>query len=452
MSDFPTEILLNIFQHLPMYSQNECLFVSRTWHSAARFFTDLNKNIVSLRGYYAIRQLSREIAVNPSRGTNIRKMLFIMRTGTGDPIQREEFLRILRGCPNLAELVFVDINPIYYILYMIDAAIDLPNLELVRVEDRMYLYSLGHNFVELAYMYRATINRLSVDLGDGYFSHALGVNEIPTYLNGFISLKYLSITTNSSIVFDSIIRSCPQLQILKLHIDYSRFQVQDASQDAPHISASQLEVLQIDGRAISHEMHTYLLNHCQHLKGLAISGFCEDIDIILQTFRSFNRSHALPITAFSFNDGFPVVSKMLQNISNWFPNVRQVELRGSDVSSLINNRHNMILDFNDLNIRYISIDLSGLFLSYRSPIERIALEIISDDFTVWYQKEGKWRSRSQFVIKDNKRYTNTVTKERRMHSIRTSVISIRSATIRNIRVHFLHHNSPLNQIINLSNN
>lgn len=452
MSNFPIEILLNIFQHLPMYSQNECLSVSRTWHSAARSFIDVNENIVRLHGYFAIRQLSREIAANPNHGTHIRKMLFIMRTSTGDPIQREEFLRILRGCPNLAELIFVDVNPIYYVLYMIDAAIDLPNLELIRVENRLHLYSLGHNFVELAHMYRATINRLGVRLGDGYFSHALGVNEIPAYLNGFVSLKQLSITTNSSIVFDSIIRSCPQLQILKLHIDYSRFQVQDASQDAPHILASQLEVLQIDGRVISREMYTYLLNHCQHLKGLAISGSCEDIDRILQTFCSFDQSHALPITHFSFNDDFPISSKILQGLSYWFPSVRQVELRGSNMSALINNSHNMILDFNDLDIHYISIDLSELFPGRRSPINRIALEIVSDDFTVWYQKEGKWRSRSQFVIKNNKRYTNTTAKERRMRSIRTAVISIRSATVQNIRVHFLHRNSPLDQIINLNSN
>ena len=139
----------------------------------------------------------------------------------------------------------------------------------------------------------------------------------------------------------------------------------------------------------------------------------------------------------------------MQNLGRWFPHLIQVEIKGFDLASVTSNHYKLPLDFSQLNLLYISIDISHFFAYRRSSLARIALELLTDTATIWYQREGKWKTGKQFLLKDNAHYTNGTSREKRMRSDKTAVISIKTFNIQIIRLLFTSHHTSFDQVIRL---
>ncbi|CAO0802105.1 unnamed protein product [Mucor circinelloides] len=452
MALFPAEILLNIFQHLSIYSQHQCLQVCRSWNAVARTFTTDDTHKVELYGYGGIRRLARAVATSPTHGLAVRQMYFIMQTSTGDPISQIEFINLIRQCQNLQEIIFVDVNPFYYIQYLCRRNVRLPQLELIRLGSRAPYYIFGQNYANLTFKYRATLNQLCVYVTASELSY-LGVNSITDYLSQFPCLKYLSINTHCPIVFDALIRACPQLQMLRLRMQSTAsFQVIDGDIIPASLNpVSQLETLKINDMLMTQQLYRYLSRCCTFLSQLVITLNSEaDLGSLLQTFGAFDHAHALSISNISFNNYWPKANPLMQSLGCWFSTLTQIEIQGFDVASAKEDDYNVPLDFNQLNLLYISIDISSFVSCKNSSLARIALEITTGNATKWYQREGKWKTDKQFVLKDNLHYTNLSSREKRMKNDKTVVISIRASSIQSLRLLFTSHNNSFNQVIRLN--
>ncbi|CAO3646730.1 unnamed protein product [Mucor fragilis] len=455
MERFPTEILLNIFQHLPtIYSQHQCLQVCRSWNAVAHTFTTDTTHKVVLYGYGGIRRLPRAVAADPVQGLAIRQMYFIMQTSTGDPITQYEFIALMNGCPRLAEIVFVDVNPFYYIRYLCRHNVQLPQLEQICLGSRSPDYMVGHDYVNLAYKYRATLHQLCIHVPASSIN-SLGLSSITNYLRRFLCLKHLSLNTSCPIVFDALIRACPQLQVLDLKMrSRNSFKVMGDERNDTTLDlnpASQLETLKLNSALMSLQLYQYFKHCCPCLSHLTITLNSDaDFDPLTRTFDTFRDAQSLAIIDISFDNYSSEANILMQNLSRWFPRLIQVEIKGFDLASVTSNHYNLSLDFRQLNLVYLSIDISHFFDTRKSPLARIALELVTDSGTIWYQREGKRKTGKQFVLKDNPHYTNDTSKEKRMRSDKTAVITIKASDIQTICLLFTSHHSSFDQIIRLS--
>ncbi|KAF1800991.1 hypothetical protein V8B55DRAFT_1589564 [Mucor lusitanicus] len=448
ITDLPSELLPNIFRFLPIYSQRQCLAVSRCWNASVRPSIPTDADKMDLHGYGGIRNLFTRIQANPEYGRRIRRLNFIMQTGTGRPITRNELVATLEGCPNLAEIDFVDVNPFYYLMYMVDEEVQIPKLELVRVGESHHLASLGHRFVDFAFYYRRTINRLKVHIDSNDFSLAVGVDSLNAYFHRFTALKHLNLVTRCPIVLDELLDACPSLQKLTLDAPPNSFQAID-----PHIGALAepiIETIEVKQTLMTAELYVYLRDHCRHLTQVSVFGHASaDDNTVMSTFRRFGRQEALPIVNISFKKDFPVSAAMLESIHVWFPNVCQIELKESNLFSVTGGSKNIALNFGNLHLQYLSLDLNPLIGRRRSVCNKVALEIISGNTTTWYQRDGKCRAQRVFNLKTRTSYIKAAAKQKRLESNTTSVITIQAAYVNNIRVHITNRHSSLNQLIHL---
>ncbi|KAL9538661.1 hypothetical protein MBANPS3_010770 [Mucor bainieri] len=274
----PNEILVNIFQHLPLYSQRQCLQVCKTWNTVAHTFTDDGSQRVMLHNINDIERLFQQVSLDPARGACIRRMCFISKQRIIDhPFTAPNvFAALMKACPNLAELEFVNICPRHCIDLLRSDAVDLPKLEIIRFpgyqrssSDHLparYLMDLSHKYCE-------TITQACIRINN-YFTVA--------NLQRFKILKCLSLEVYCPVELDALITVvCPQLQVLKLKVPYiTNFQVvkgvstnviNDVSQKA---GASrlipQLETLKIDQYLLTQDLFDYLKRHCPYLSQLDI--------------------------------------------------------------------------------------------------------------------------------------------------------------------------------------
>ncbi|EPB91762.1 hypothetical protein HMPREF1544_01476 [Mucor circinelloides 1006PhL] len=444
---FPTEILLNIFQHLSIYSQRQCLFVCKSWNAAARpFITRLDTNTRRLYGRNCLFRLARNTLMNTDYGLGIRRLELFLPTKTEHYNIQIDLIHILEGCHNLAEIIMRMYNPFPLVVCMVERRVDLPHLELILVDNKAQLLSLGFHYLNLASLYKATLNQLAIRIYAGAFSRFLAVDNISAYLQEFVNLKYLSLDTDCPVILDSILKACPRLQRLKLQVKLASFQLRKSGA-MDQCSEFQLEVLDMDGHLISHDVYLYLAKSCKYLVQLILSNPCKQLYPIISTFHASAQDKSLQIANLTFKDQFPATAEMLQDINYWFPTVRQVELSGCNLSSLIDEHHNLLLDFNDLNLDYLSLDLDPLFNHNHRFLDRVALELVMDDFTEWWQRDGTAKSRQQFRVRNTKQYLHPSARQRRIQSNQTAVITIKAESILTLRLHFLKLDSPLDQTI-----
>ncbi|KAK4510841.1 uncharacterized protein ATC70_005276 [Mucor velutinosus] len=233
-----------------------------------------------------------------------------MQTSTGDPINQHEFIDLMNGCPHLAEIVFTDVNPFYYIHSLCrQHNVKLPQLELIRIGSRSANHMLDHDYVNLACKYRATLNQLCVHVATSDIIH-LDLSSTANYLRRFPRLKCLSLDTSCPIVFDADIRACPQLQVLCLRMHSSiSFKVMSDEQNDTLTAlnpASQLETLKVDDLLLSQQLYRYLKHRCTLLSHLVVN-LSSDADFgpLIHTFGAFEDTQALTITNISFDNYTP---------------------------------------------------------------------------------------------------------------------------------------------------
>ncbi|KAK4513221.1 uncharacterized protein ATC70_013016 [Mucor velutinosus] len=214
---------------------------------------------------------------------------------------------------------------------------------------------LGNDYVYLTYKYRATLNQLCVSVAASDISH-LGFNTITNYLHQFPCLKCLSLDTSCPIVCDALIQACPQLQMLKLkaHSSGISFKVigHDRNGTTPALNlASQLETLKVHGSLMSRQFYQYLKHCCTFLSHLAITLAPDaDFDPLIDTFDAFTDAQALTINSISLDNYSTEVNGWMQSLGRWFPQLKQVEIKGFDLASVENNHYNLSLDFNQLDL------------------------------------------------------------------------------------------------------
>ncbi|KAF1799307.1 hypothetical protein V8B55DRAFT_1343225 [Mucor lusitanicus] len=331
MIQLPNELLVKIFQHLPLYSQHQCLQVCRTWNAIAQTFIDDETQEVDLYGYAGIRNLVKQVWVNPDRGLLIRQMNFIMQTHTGSPITEAEFLILMKGCSNLAKLNFVNVNPWYYVQYMLSNKVQLPKLEAILFGSRSPKYITEGYKAQLVYQYRSSLHQLCIDIAPTDLSN-LGMNSITQYLRPFVNLKYLSLKTSCSIVFDNIIRACPQLQIFKIRISgTASFRVLEGkitgSQDDTALSVarmSQLETLDVPQKLMNLQLYKYLRCCCKYLSKLEL--YVDPVDDLVPLFGLFgifDQADTLPITNVSINGNLSEAARLAKDFRKCFPRLNQ---------------------------------------------------------------------------------------------------------------------------------
>ncbi|GAN07718.1 hypothetical protein MAM1_0173d07221 [Mucor ambiguus] len=443
---FPSELLLGIFQHLPIYSQRQCLFVCKSWNAAARPFTELNASTCMLYGRNCLYRLARNTSMDANYGRDIRR-LELYCSAKMDHF-KIDLIHILERCHNLAEIIMHMYNPLPLVSVMIERRIHLPHLELILVENMAQTMPLEFHFLNLASVYKATLNQLHIRLYTGDFSRFLAVDNISGYLQEFVSLKHLSLATDCPLVLDSLLEACPQLQRINLYIKPARFQVKKTvDQEQGGMQDSQLEVLEMDCQLMSEDLYMYLVQRCRYLVRLILCNPCKQLGSILSTFHAFDQDIALQIVNLTLKNLFPARSEILHGIGYWFPTVRQVELRGSNLTSLIDQHRNVLLDFNDLNLHYLSIDLDPIFNHSPRFLDRVALELVMDEFTGWWQRDGTPKSRQLFYARNSKQYLHASARHRRILSNQTAVITIKAEAILVMRVHFLKLDSNLDQTI-----
>lgn len=105
MKDLPTEILICIFKRLDHADRRTCLLVCKSWYGPASEF--LNKE-VSLFGYRGIKRLYTSLCSSSNQsmsGALIKKIRFIRRTNTGNPLAAQEYLDLIAACPNSQQIV-----------------------------------------------------------------------------------------------------------------------------------------------------------------------------------------------------------------------------------------------------------------------------------------------------------------------------------------------------------
>ncbi|KAL9538154.1 hypothetical protein MBANPS3_011159 [Mucor bainieri] len=426
MNRLPTEIVFNIFHQLPIYSQHQCLQVCKSWNTVARVFTSYNTHTVELQNNNDMENLVKLVAADPSQGLAIRKIHFIKETDIFHPIKQHEFIDLINGCPRLAEIMLNNQTADY--LCRRDAK--LPQVERIRWKGQGFSPKLNQKYFNLTYEYRATLNQLCVNV-NVWNIKSLNLSTISDYVKQFPCLKYLSLETSCPVMFADLIQACPQLQWLSLNVDddfYSDdncFDVMDAEQDNAPLdlnSVSQLETLKIDNTLMSKQLYRYLKYRCAFLYHLVIT-LSTDTGVysLIDTFDAFKDAEALTITDVSFNNYSSAANGLMQNLSRWFLCLNQVDIKGFDLKDLSSNRYNLSLDFNQANLLYVTINirlfLAGPFCAGKaSPVEKIALELNIGNKTSWYQREGKWKTGKQFVLKDSVHYRNSKLREKRMRS------------------------------------
>ncbi|GAN10818.1 hypothetical protein MAM1_0407c10368 [Mucor ambiguus] len=401
---------------------------------------------VDIYGYGGIRNILIEIQADLNRGRCILLLSFIVQTGTERPAIRDELAIILNGCPNLAEIVFVDVNPFYYLMYMVEEEVQLPRLELVRVANPHHLSSLGHKFVNPAFYYRRTINQLKIYIGSIEFLLAVGVDNIAAYFHRLSALKHLTLITRCTIVLDVLLDACPSLQKLTLDAPPNAFQPMDT---ISALAETNIETMEVHHSLMTVELYVYLRDHCRHLTQLLVFGRAsDDTNTVMTTFCRFESDKALPIVNISFKDSFTASSAMLEHLHTCFPRVRQVEFREPDFSSVASGNNNITLNFSDLYLQYLLPDI-GSILGRKRIVNKVALEVISGDTTTWYQRDGKLKAHHEFNLKDRRSYTKNEARQKRINSNTTAVITIKAAYVNNIRIHATNRLSSLNQLIHL---
>ncbi|CEP12503.1 hypothetical protein [Parasitella parasitica] len=447
LNKLPPELLTTVFQNLPFYSQRQCMAVCKIWNSTIKAIVSIaTTNKVTLAGYNAIRALYRRVSQDPDQGLAIRAMAFKMKTGEGPPLSRQGMVALWGACPNLEEITFVDVNPFYYLTYMIQDEIAFPKLELLHIADPYCLSSVSRTYIDTVYHFRQTINRLCICFDSLHFPRAANVDSIAGYLQGFRSLRCLSLQTSCGIVLNDIIRACPLLQKLKIDAPPSIFRALVHNIEP---ATSILENIEIECQLFSQDLYAYLKNSCPYLAQLALFGNCNDSNLIMSIFQGFTHDQTLSITSLSFKDHFCVTSTMLKNIGAWFSNVTKVEFKDVSLTELMDLNNNILMDFGVLRINYLSISLDNIIGHRGSPCKRIALEIISNGAVTWFQRDGKWRSQEQFVCKTAGNYVSNQARDKRSQSKITAIITITSAYVNNIRLHFTDFSSSLNQLIHL---
>ncbi|KAL9547375.1 hypothetical protein MBANPS3_006197 [Mucor bainieri] len=312
MIQLDNELLLKIFQHLPLYSQHQCLQVCKSWNTVAHTFINDETQKVELYGYGGIRNLVKQVQINPDR--------------------EAEFLILMKRCPNLAKLVFVDVNPWFYVQYMLSNKVDLPKLETILFGHRSPKYITEGCKAQLVFQYRQALHQLRIVLASSDLLH-LGMNSITQYLRPFTNLKYLSLNTSCSIVFDNIIRACPQLQALKLRTNNTTgFKVLEtkitSSQDDTSLALarmSQLESLDIQQNLMTLQLYKYLRRCCKYLFKLALHvDPVEDLVPLFGVFGLFDQADTLPITNFSISGRHLWEARELaQDFRKWLPRAKE---------------------------------------------------------------------------------------------------------------------------------
>ncbi|KAL9556987.1 hypothetical protein MBANPS3_001588, partial [Mucor bainieri] len=449
----PNEILVNIIQHLPLYSQRQCLQVCRSWNSVARTFTDDEGQLVSLYTSDCVRSLLEKVSLDPFEGMSIRRIHFDLHHRINHYIIPSVFVALTKACPNLAEIVFVNASSHKCIDLLLNDAVDLPKLEAVRFPGyRESNHRPAGYLTDLSLKYCKTITQACIRLS-AYKIH--GYSDVAGYLQQFKTLKHLSLEVYCPVEFDLLIKACCKLQVLDLKvIGASNFRVMetvDNRRTIGEVGASptiiQLETLKIDQDLLTQDLCDYLKRYCPYLSRLEVCiGPDQVLNPVVYPSVVSNEAQVLAITSMAIDGDLVVTNRLTTGLHKWFPLVRQLDINCFDVEAATNNHYNCHVEFSRMDLSYISLDISNLFKLSRTPFARVALKIITTgNITTWYQREGKWRTANQFILKHSNQFTNASATQRRMLSDTTAVVSIKASSIQYVRVHFHIHKNSFSQ-------
>lgn len=140
-------------------------------------------------------------------------------------------------------------------------------------------------------------------------------------------------------------------------------------------------------------------------------------------------------------------SQITAIIESCFLALEKVVFKDCNFYHFLKQRSNLMLNFGDMNLDCISLDLAFLFIRSNYGANKVVLEIITFTNIFYYQRDGKWKSGKQFIPKTTKSYSNASAIEKRDLHQRIGVIAIKITLLRKIHLKYSIEKSVFEQNI-----
>lgn len=472
MSNLSTEVLYRIFSELPRFSHKQCLTVCKSWHPVAQ--ASLNKHL-KINNIDDLELLYKLFFQEPGtlKSTDIIR-LTINESATDDYLSRkrtkENFTQILNQCVNLKELEFMGMNFTIYIsnMYEFKDILHLNNLERIYIKKRdhlilvnkKYLQIIQHCCPKMKQMFLLFPKLAEEDVGNNDQVE----NNPSTFLKRFPALQHLEIFSENPISLKSILRDCPQLKalIIRQSICYD-LKLQDTIVEEQDLIDSRLESFQIDLENVNQELCQCLFNNLTKLRELTIFGFHglthdyhylppDDTTVkynilnnLEYAYKQNNTSQSIKTIRFEhFQDFAPETTTIL---GSCFPALKKVEFMDCHFDVYSDNGNNYTLDFGEMTLDCILLDVAFLFTGYDIEADKAVLEIVTPTNTFYYQREGKWKSGRPFDLRTTKNYSSASAIKKRSLDNRTGVVTIKINSLEKIHIECSIRKATFEQII-----
>lgn len=461
MSNLPAELLYHIFNDVPRYSHKQCLTVCKSWHPIAQ--ASLNRHL-NINSGNDLQLLYKRLFQEPGtlKGSDIIKLTIssiISEDYRKDLNIEDKFAEILNQCINLKELEFMCINFTWFSpgMYKARDTLRMNNLERIYIEmvDR-YCFDSEKYFGILEHCcpkIKQFLLPLRVISNEDLSNDNLIENNPSIFLKRFPTLQRLEISSENPIPLKSILRDCPQLQtlILRQRTRCCGLKLNDTNTDRQELPNSQLHSLDVDLKHVNGQFCQYLLDSLTNLRELTIHGFVNvefanyilprlpDTNSIFNLFNTFINAYKqsntplyIKIIRFEhFGNFAPQITTIL---GSCFPALEKVVFKDCNFYHSLKQRNNLILDFGEMNLDCISLDLAFLFIRSNHGVNKVVLEIITFTNIFYYQRDGKWKSGKQFIPKTTKSYSNASAIQKRGVNQCTGVVTIKITSLRKIHL------------------
>lgn len=203
-----------------------------------------------------------------------------------------------------------------------------------------------------------------------------------SYLNHFSALKILSLHFHCPVFLHGFLCACPQLESLQLFSECSVNHLtifnSIISRESFHIQQTvgfSLKSLGVASEFVNQELFEYLFDRAGQLFELSINGRCLNSTMIHNVFNSLvNHERSFSTKSLNFDGSFIVSPELIAGINTNFHNLTRIKLGECDFNRIIDHHGNLNLDFNKLDIDYLSIGFTSLILN-NPPINAVPLVI-----------------------------------------------------------------------------
>ncbi|GAN02820.1 hypothetical protein MAM1_0028d02267 [Mucor ambiguus] len=439
MRDFPVEILIKVFDHIPRSGKLQCALVCKAWCATA--LSVLNSTIHLRNTDDTIILFAKLCQINSSiQGTSIRHLSLSHNSRINEArVNRVVFIRILSECTNLRTLEFKDVTfDLTHLEHMIKYrdALHLDHLQCIKTQ-----YSNSNSYILVNWYYYQRINQLYLFVSDSTFYRFEFTHDLNMYLSHFEALKTLSLKFSCTIYIHSLLLACPRLESLQLVLasSSSHLKIYDDKSTTQHSNISfQLKYLDMSAHHINQGLFEYLHDKASNLFQLIVNhGAFENSAAIDNAFNTaLVVDTVLPIKRIIFEDKFDVSPNVILGLNENFRNLRVIDFRKCDFNRVVDTNSNLSVNFGELKLDYLSIDFTTI-LSFNTQVNSMSLAIQNHghDKTVFYSRTSKWSGAHSFTRNDTTRYASPTAQRNRIRSAKTSVITIKVQSLHQLHMH-----------------